>query len=113
MAGSELQHSSRLSRTFIQIVAHIHPDCRAARYAYQKASWLVPAEIDLFRAIASYCGAQSGGPLGAANLVLTDDNGDEHLFAFETFFTRHRPPSPGKALTLGIYSRPHARAIAV
>ena len=70
-------------------------------------------EIDLFQAMASYCGAQSGGPLGAANLVLTDDNGDEHLFSFETFFTRHRPPSPGEALTLGVYCRPYARAIAV
>jgi hypothetical protein len=70
-------------------------------------------EIDLFRAMASYCGAQSGGPLGAANLVLTDDNGDKHLFAFETFFTRHKPPSPGEALTLGIYCRPYASAIAV
>jgi hypothetical protein len=49
-------------------------------------------ETDLFRAMVSYCGAQSGGPLGAANLVLTDDNGEEHLFAFETFLpvTSHR-----------------------
>jgi hypothetical protein len=69
-------------------------------------------EIELFRAMASYCGAQTGGPLGEANLVLMDDNGDEHLFAFETFFTRHRPPSPGEALTLGIYSKPCARTVA-
>lgn len=69
-------------------------------------------EAGLFRAVASYCGAQSGGPLGAANLILTDDNGEQHLFAFETFFTRHRPPSPGEALTLGVYSRPHIRAVA-
>jgi hypothetical protein len=70
------------------------------------------SEIDLFRAVISYCGAQSGGPLGEANLVLTDDNGDQHVFAFESFFTRHKPPSPGEALTLGVYSRPHVRLIA-
>jgi hypothetical protein len=38
----------------------------------------------------SYCGSQSGGPLGCAELILTDDNGDEHIFAFETFFIRYR-----------------------
>mgnify|MGYP003365593476 CR=1 FL=1 len=69
------------------------------------------SEIDLFRAVASYCGAQTGGPLGAANVLLTDDNGEQHLFAFETFFTRHKPPSPGEALTLGIYSGPYIRAV--
>lgn len=68
-------------------------------------------EAELFRAVASYSGAQSGGPLGTASLVLSDDNGDEHLFAFETFFTRHRSPSPGEALTLGVYHRPYAHPI--
>ncbi|MGH6677953.1 MAG: hypothetical protein ACREDL_03215 [Bradyrhizobium sp.] len=62
--------------------------------------------------MASYCGAQSGGPLGARDLVLADDNGEEHIFAFETFFTRHKPPSPGEALTLGIYCKPYARPLA-
>ena len=69
-------------------------------------------EIDVFRAVASYCGAQRGGPLGAAELILTDDNGDRHLFAFETFFNRHKPPSPGEALTLGVYSRPYSGVVA-
>jgi hypothetical protein len=70
-------------------------------------------EIDLFRTVASYCGAQSGGPLGAAELILTDDNGDEHVFAFETFFIRYKPPAAGEALTLGTYLRPNIRTIAV
>ena len=71
------------------------------------------SETDLFRAVASYCGAQTGGPLGEAHLILTDDNGEQHLFAFETFFTRHKPPSPGEALTLGISSSPYTGAVAV
>lgn len=51
----------------------------------------------IFDLIASYCGAQSGGPLGAAEILLTDVNGDQHVFDFETFFNRY------DALTLGVY----------
>lgn len=57
------------------------------------------SEIALFGALRSYCGNQSGGPIGQSELVLTDDNGENHLFAFETFFNRH------DALTLGVYLR--------
>ena len=56
-------------------------------------------EADLFQAIASYCGAQGGGGLGEAEIVLHDRNGDPHVFAFETFFNRHQ------ALTLGYWLR--------
>ena len=44
------------------------------------------SEADLFAAVASYCGGQSGGPLGESELVLTDNNGSRHCFFFETFF---------------------------
>lgn len=64
-------------------------------------------ETDLFEALAGYCGSQSGGPLGAAELILTDDNGDQHRFRFETFFNRY------DALTLGVYIRPEMRTLAV
>jgi Zn-dependent peptidase ImmA (M78 family) len=63
-------------------------------------------ERDLFDAVASYCGAQSGGPLGECELILTDDNGDQHRFFFETFFNRY------DALTLGIYLKPEVKVIA-
>jgi uncharacterized protein DUF955 len=69
-------------------------------------------ESEMFRTISSYCGAQIGGPLGSKELVLTDDNGDEHLFAFETFFIRYRSPAIGEALTLGVYVKPHLRMLA-
>lgn len=63
-------------------------------------------ETDMFKAVASYCGAQSGGPLGSSEMILTDDNGDQHRFYFETFFNRY------DALTLGVYLKPEVRIIA-
>ena len=70
------------------------------------------SDHNLFTAISSYCGSQMGGPLGVAELVLTDDNGDEHVFTFETFFIKYKGPIAGEALTLGVYTRPNARIIA-
>jgi hypothetical protein len=69
-------------------------------------------ERELFTAASSYCGAQMGGPLGMADLILTDDNGDEHVFTFESFFIRYKSPGVGEALTLGVYSRPNVRIVA-
>ncbi len=64
------------------------------------------SEARLFTAIASYCGRQSGGPLGEDELVLIDDNDDRHCFFFETFYNRY------DALTLGRYLYPEARGVA-
>ena len=58
------------------------------------------SEVQLFRDVSGYCGAQGGGPLGEDELLLTDDNGNRHHFHFETFFNRY------DALTLGKYLRP-------
>jgi hypothetical protein len=70
------------------------------------------SEQNLFAAAASYCGAQVGGPLGTAEVVLSDDNGDQHVFMFETFFIKYKPPAIGEALTLGAYCRPNIRMVA-
>lgn len=70
-------------------------------------------EIDLFKSIASYCNEKGGGPLGGNQLILMDDNGEEHLFEFETFFIKYKPPAKGDALTLGRYIQPYARSVAV
>jgi hypothetical protein len=64
-------------------------------------------EIDLFAAIAGYCGAQRGGSLGRSELLLEDIDGDRHVFEFETFFNRH------EALTLGLWSRSHGARVSV
>lgn len=57
------------------------------------------SEVDVFRHVKSYCANRRAGPLGAAEVVLTDDTGQRHLFAFETFFNQY------EALTLGVYRR--------
>lgn len=74
--------------------------------AFTRSFGRVP-EAELFRDIAAYCGAQGGGPLGQDEIILTDDNGDRHLFYFETFFNRY------DALTLGRYLRPEVRILAI
>lgn len=106
------------------ITCHPHPSRRGAafdpgsacRHCIQSpmfaARFARIAERDLFAAIAGYCGPQLGGPLGAQDLVLKDDNGDEHVFAFESFFIRYKAPAIGEALTLGVYSRPLVRMVA-
>jgi hypothetical protein len=54
-------------------------------------------EWAVFAHIQSYCLDRRGGLLGAADIVLEDDNGTSHIFRFETFFNRY------DALTLGVY----------
>lgn len=107
------------------ISAHPHPARRPAdfdpatpcRHFIQSQAFgerfTTLTEAEIFAMLPTYCGAQTGGPLGAAELILTDDNGEEHLFAFETFFIRYRSPAVGEALTLGAYIRPYVRMIAV
>lgn len=58
------------------------------------------SEVELFAATVDYSGAQRGGTLGSAEVVLSDRAGDRHLFAFETFFNGY------EALTLGYWLRP-------
>jgi len=57
-------------------------------------------ERTLFSKIQSYCGSQKGGPLGNAELLLVDDNGNEHNFDFHTHSNTYQ------ALTIGSYLRP-------
>lgn len=64
------------------------------------------SEVELFASIVGYCGAQRGGPLGATELLLNDDNGDVHRFYFETFFNRY------DALTFGVYLQKEPVAVA-
>ena len=61
-------------------------------------------ELTLFEAASSYCTAKNGGPLGSADVILRDDNGDQHVFMFESFYIRYKPPAVGEALTLGVHA---------
>ncbi len=65
------------------------------------------SERTLFRAIGSYCGSRSRGPLGGGNVILQDDNGDRHLFHFESFSNTY------DVLTLGSYLKRFRVAVAV
>jgi hypothetical protein len=53
----------------------------------------------LFSQITGYCGAQRGGMLGSAEIVLENEDGEAHTFLFETFFNGY------EALTVGIHLR--------
>ncbi|WP_310622403.1 ImmA/IrrE family metallo-endopeptidase [Flexibacterium corallicola] len=64
-------------------------------------------ETLVFDKIVEYCRANKGGPLGSADVVLIDDNGDEHLFYFDSFSFYYQ------TLTLGVYQTPYRRLIAV
>lgn len=54
------------------------------------------SELTLFSEIASYSGAQRGGPLGSKTVCLTDDNGIKREFRFQTESNTY------EALTLGV-----------
>lgn len=40
---------------------------------------------DAFAMVKSYCSWNKKGPLGQKELIIPDDNGDKHVFLFETF----------------------------
>lgn len=60
----------------------------------------------LFQVLRNYCSYKTRGPLGAAEVVLADANGDQHVFTFETFSNSY------EALTLGLYRRKHVHVAA-
>lgn len=107
-----------VSRPMVGLVTgHPHPQKREADFnpaapcdhfvqspAFAKGFSLCD-EAGLFDLVAGYCNRARGGPLGAAELVLHDDNGDPHIFAFET-------AKWGHALTLGIYKHPRNTPVA-
>jgi hypothetical protein len=64
-------------------------------------------EVELFRLVASYCRRAKGGPIGHAELSLLDNNGEAHLFYFESFFNGY------DVLTLGVYKQPARHWVAV
>ncbi len=64
-------------------------------------------EADAFPMVKSYCSWKKRGPLGEKELVLTDDNGDEHVFLFQTFSNTH------DVLTLITYVKRHEASVAV
>ncbi len=59
-------------------------------------------QTTVFDEVVAYCNAKPGGPIGEADVLLTDDNGDQQVFRFQTFYNRY------SALTLGIFQRAYS-----
>jgi hypothetical protein len=93
------------------VTGHPHPAKRKSdfdplnpcRYCVQSPAFAQRfgglGEVDLFRVVTGYAGAQRGGSLGAREVLLSDAASERHLFRFETFFNGH------EALTLGHWLR--------
>ncbi len=77
---------------------------RSRKFIEQFAS---VTERDALEMIRSYCNWKKRGPLGSAEIVIKDDNGDEHLFFFETFSNTH------DVLTLVTYLKRHELSVAI
>ncbi|MBR1297385.1 ImmA/IrrE family metallo-endopeptidase [Bradyrhizobium sp. AUGA SZCCT0042] len=56
-------------------------------------------ENDVFEIAKLYCGRQTGGPLGATTITLTNVRGESCVFKFETFYNGY------DALTLGSFKQ--------
>ncbi len=63
-------------------------------------------EVDAFAMVKSYCSWKKSGPLGEKELIMADDNGDGHIFLFETFSNKY------DVLTLVTYVKPHEVIVA-
>lgn len=111
----ESVHADRL--IFAAVTVHPHPrlrppdfdPARPCRYFVRSPAFAARfgriTEAEIFDAIRSYCAPCRGGPLGAAEIPIIDDNDEAHVFSFETFFNRH------EALTLAVYLRPRASVV--
>ena len=72
-----------------------------------EAQFSAVSEVDVLRVIRGYASWSRRGPLGSQEAIVRDDNGDEHIFAFETFYNGH------EALTLAVFARRRQPAVAV
>ena len=95
---------------------HPHHDRRAInparpfRYFVRSRKFLEQfssvTETDIVGMIRSYCSWKKRDPLGEAELGFEDDDGEEHLFRFETFSNTH------DVLTLITYLKKHSVMVA-
>lgn len=98
------------------VTGHPHPSrvkadfdpVNPCRYCVQsplfRANFGRLTNVDLFGIVRGYSGPQRAGPLGQAEVRLVNDEGQRHLFEFETFFNGY------EALTLGVWQRAEAVA---
>ncbi len=93
MVGLVTDHPHRLSDDF----DHQQPCKHFIQSPKFQAHFHRVSEVQLFAKVSDYCGHQRGGMLGSVELRLMDDNGDNHVFEFQSFSNTF------EVLTLGIH----------
>ena len=63
-------------------------------------------ESAVFDQVVEYCSNKRGGPLGESDILLMDDNGEHHVFQFESFHYSHQ------TLTIGVHVEPRRTLVA-
>lgn len=87
-------------------------DCEPCRYVIEspafRAKFSDTTEIKLFEILTHLCSRSSRGPLGTDEIELIDNNGDRHVFVFESFCFPYKKPDGIKGLqvlTLAVHQR--------
>ncbi len=105
------------SRPLVAIVSshpqHSPPDFNPrnpCRYCVQSPAFRLKfsrvTEVALFGSIRGYCWShQKPGPLGNGEVALIDDNGETHMFHFQSFSNKY------EVLTLGSHVTPLSRTV--
>lgn len=63
------------------------------------------SEVEVFEILRNHCSWRKTGPIAAAEVIITDDRGDEHLFLLEAFCHKY------DMLSLFSYLRPSSTVI--
>ncbi len=74
----------------------LHPCRYCIESAEFKRQFSGVSEQELFNKISAYCRVTRPGPLGQQAVILSDDNGGEHIFIFDSFWNGY------DLLTLGV-----------
>jgi hypothetical protein len=62
-------------------------------------------EVEIHSLMRKHCSFRRRGPIGCADIVLSDDRGEQHLFYFDSFHNGH------ETLAIFAYLRPHPVAV--
>ncbi len=110
LLGIVSEHPHRLPEDF--------DHCEPCRYVIEspvfRAKFSNTTQVQLFEILTRVCNRRSGGPLGAEEVELIDNNGERHEFVFESFCFPYKLPSGDKGLqvlTLALHKRRLSRVI--
>lgn len=101
--GAVTQHPRRTDENFDPN----HPCRYFIRSRQFEGRFSTISELEIFALMRRHCSYQRGGPIGCADLVLSDDRGEEHLFHFEAFHIKW------ETLAIFTYFRPRPTAVGI